>query len=196
MKTSIRRRDLMASYALLLTCSAGTTGNELEGVFDNVQWVSSSNSTVPNPNTQSLSLNPGDQVAFAVNMTTAGMTLNWVCVIVTATTTPGNRGQRLADNNSPFQVRSGKPATVLLASNTTNAVWPLTGFNAAGAPSSSGPYFGIQNLQIYADIPPGSTRPGRGVSQFEAVVVASCTDANNVMWQYGFDPEMDVNNNN
>ena len=187
----------MANYVLLLNCSAGANGTELEGDFDSQTWASNTNSPVVTPATTSLSVNPGDQVAFAVQAA-SGLTLNWVCVIVSAVTAPGNRNSRNADNNSPFRfgTAGSNVAAVLLVSNTTPAVWSFTGYSAAGAPSASGPYYGTPFMSITADVAPGSSRPGRNVSQYEAVIVASCTDSSNKTWQFAFDPEMDVNNNN
>lgn len=186
----------MANYALLLDCSVGNTTNDLEGVFDRVQWVSTTNSSCPDPSTTALSLNPGDQVAFAVNMTTPNVTLNWIAVMLDAVTTPGNRNQRAANNNSPFQITGSRPTILLLASDTGANVWPFTNFDAGGNLSSQGPYKGVQYLPVVRDLPPGSSTPNRNISQFEAVIVASVTDASGQMWQFGFDPEMDVNNNN
>ncbi len=51
-------------------------------------------------------------------------------------------------------------------------------------------------LNVVADIPPGNSSPNRNISQYEAVVVASLTDGSQQTWQFGFDPEMDVDNNN
>lgn len=192
----------MASYALLLACSTQADANSDEGVFDNVQWVSKTGNPCPNPASAALSLDPGDQVTFAVQVKDANGNLqpgwlNWVAVMVTAATAPGNRDARYADNNSPFRIGTGsRPNTVLLASSTGSGVWSLTKFDGNGNSSGTGNYQGVQYVTVAADIPPGSNRPSRNVSQYEAVVVASVTDNTGQMWQYGFDPEMDVNNNN
>ena len=50
-------------------------------------------------------------------------------------------------------------------------------------------------MPVVKDVPPGATSPNRSVSQYEAVVVASVTDASGNLWQFGFDPEVDVDNN-
>lgn len=191
----------MASYTLLLDCQTGGNPDDSEGVFRNVQWVSSTNNSCPNASTGSLSLNPGDQVTFAVQVKDANGNpqpawLNWIVVMVTATTAPGNRSQRYADNNSPFRIGSGgKPNTILLANSAgAGGTWRFQNIGSNGAPQASGPYQGLQFLTVVADTTPGS--PTRAVSRYEAAIVASITDTTGQLWQYGFDPEMDVNNNN
>jgi hypothetical protein len=191
----------MASYALLLDCQTGGNPDDNEGLFRSVRWVSSTNNRCPDPNTGALPLNPGDQVTFAVKVNDAAGNLqpgwlNWIVVMVTATTSPGNRGQRYADNNSPFRIGSGsKPNTILLANSAgAGGTWRFTNIGSNGGPDASGPYQGLQSLTVVADRVPGS--PTREVSRYEAAVVASITDSTGQLWQYGFDPEMDVNNNN
>ena len=49
---------------------------------------------------------------------------------------------------------------------------------------------------MLADVAPPGGGPNRALSQYEAVVVASVTDAAGNLWQFVFDPEVDVNNNN
>ena len=190
----------MAQYALLLNCSTGGSVTENEGVFDSVTWVSATNSSCPNPNTGSLTTNPGDQVTFAIQVkdgngvVQAGF-LNWVVVMVTAATAPGNRANRQANNNSPFRI-AGRPNTVLLAnSNGVGGTLRFTAYNAAGVPLATGPYQGFPYMNVVADVAPGGGGPNRNSSQYEAVIVASVTDASGNLWQFGFDPEVDVNNN-
>lgn len=194
----------MAQYALLLNCSTGGSVSENEGVFDSVSWVSTSNSTCPDPSSgPPLSLNPGDTVTFAVQVQDGNGALqtawlNWIVVMVTAVTVPGNRNNRNANNNSPFRIGSGaKPNTVLLASTDgAGGTDSFIGINAGGN-LASGPYQGFPYMTVVADVAPGSSGPSnRPTSQYEAVVVASVTDGTGATWQFGFDPEMDVNNNN
>lgn len=190
----------MAQYALLLNCSTGTAVGENEGVFDSVTWVSPSGNACVDPNTQALAMNAGDAVTFAIQVTDANGNsqpawLNWICVIVTAVTAPGNRRSRNADNNTPFRL-GGKPNTVLLANNTqAGGTSAFTTYGANGLPAS-GPYQGFAYMPVVKDVPPGASAPARSLSQYEAVVVASLTDSSGQLWQFGFDPEMDVNNNN
>ena len=200
----------MAQYALLLTCSTGGSVTENEGVFDTVQWVSATQNSCPDPNTASLQVNSGganpanaDQVTFAVQVKDGNGTvqtgwLNWVIVMVTAATAPGNRGDRNANNNSPFRIGGGsKPNTVLLANSTgAGGTLTFTAFNGSGTPTTGGPYQGFPYMPVVRDVAPGASSPNRSVSQYEAVVVASVTDASGNLWQFGFDPEVDVNNNN
>jgi hypothetical protein len=193
---------MMAQYALLLNCSTAGSVTENEGVFDSVTWVSPTGNSCPNPNSASLTTNPGDQVTFAVqvkdgNGVVQSGFLNWVVVMVTASTAPGNRGSRYADNNSPFRIgAAAKPNTVLLA-NSSGAGGTLTfsKFDNTGTSSTSGAYQGLPYMAVVADVAPGSSRPNRPLSQYEAVVVASVTDASGNLWQFGFDPEVDVTNN-
>ena len=191
----------MAQYALLLDCSTGGSVSENEGVFDAKTWVSTTNSSCPNPDTASLSLNPGDTVTFAVKVTDGNGVvqngfLNWVVVMVTATTAPGNRSNRNANNNSPFRIGSAaKPNTVLLAnSGSAGGTLAFTVYNSAGTPTTGGPYQGFPYMPVAADTAPGSSSPNRSLSQYEATIVASVTDAAGNLWQFGYDPEMDVNN--
>ena len=193
----------MAQYALLLNCSTAGSATENEGDFDSVTWVSPTGNSCPNPNTASLSTNPGDQVTFAVQVkdgngvVQAGF-LNWVVVMVTATTAPGNRSTRYANNNSPFRIgAAAKPNTVLLA-NSTGAGGTLTfsKFDTNGNSSATGAYQGLPYAAVVADVAPPGGGSNRALSQYEAVVVASVTDAAGNLWQFGFDPEVDVNNNN
>jgi hypothetical protein len=191
----------MAQYALLLNCSTAGSVSENEGDFDSVAWVSPTGNACPNPNTASLSLNPADQVTFLVQVKDANGVLqpgflNWIVVMVTAETAPGNRSNRYANNNSPFRIgAAAKPNTVLLAnSGGAGSTTRFTPYNANGVATPGGPYQGFPYLSIVADVPPGSTRPTRPVSQYESAIVASVTDASGNLWQFGFDPEMDVNN--
>jgi len=193
----------MAQYALLLNCSTAGSVTENEGVFDSVTWVSPTGNSCPDPNTASLSTNPGDQVTFVVQVTDAnGIVrpgfLNWVVVMVTASTAPGNRASRNANNNSPFRIGPAtKPNTVLLAnSNGAGGTLRFSTYDNNGNSSTSGNYQGFPYMTIVADVAPGGGGPTRPLSQYEAVVVASVTDSNNDLWQFGFDPEVDVNNNN
>jgi hypothetical protein len=190
----------MAQYALLLNCSTGGSVSENEGVFDSVTWVSTTNNSCPDPNSASLSLNPGDTVTFAVqvkdgNGVVQNGFLNWVVVIMTASTVPGNRSNRLANNNSPFRIgAASKPNTVLLAnSGSAGGTLPFSAYNAAGTPTTGGPYQGFPYMTVVADTAPGGGSPNRATSQYEATIVASVTQAQ-TLWQFAFDPEMDVTN--
>lgn len=191
----------MAQYALLLNCSTAGSVSENEGVFDSVTWVSTTNSSCPDPDTSSLSLNPGDTVTFAVQVKDSNGNLqptwlNWVVVMVTAATVPGNRANRLANNNSPFRIgAASKPNTVLIAnSGSAGGTLAFTAYSAGGAPTTGGPYQGLPYMSVVTDNGPGL--PNRRTSQFEASIVASLTDASGNLWQFGYDPEVDVNNNN
>jgi hypothetical protein len=192
----------MAQYALLLNCSTAGDATENEGAFDSVSWVSRTGNSCPNPNTASLSANPGDQVTFAVQVkdgngvVQAGF-LNWVVVMVTASTAPGNRANRNANNNSPFRIgAASKPNTVLLAnSNGAGGTSTFSAYDGTGTVNSAGTYQGFGYQPVVADVAPPGGGPNRATSQYEAVVVASVTDAAGNLWQFGFDPEMDVNNN-
>ena len=191
----------MAQYALLLTCSTGGSVSENEGVFDSVTWVSTTNSSCPNPNSAALSLNPGDTVTFAVQVTDGNGVvqsgfLNWVVVMVTAATAPGNRSNRLANNNSPFRIgAAAKPNTVLLANSVgAGGTLTFTAYNGGGTPTTGGTYQGLPYMPVVADTAPGGGGPNRQTSQYEATIVASVTDASGNLWQFGYDPEVDVNN--
>jgi hypothetical protein len=194
---------MMAQYALLLNCSTAGSVSENEGDFDSVTWVSPTGNSCPDPDTTSLSTNPGDQVTFAVQVKDANGVLqpgflNWVVVMVTAATAPGNRSNPYANNNSPFRIgAAAKPNTVLLA-NSAGAGGTLTfsKFGSTGTSSANGPYQGFPYMTVVADVAPPGGGPNRQLSQYEAVVVASVTDASGNLWQFGFDPEVDVNNNN
>jgi hypothetical protein len=192
---------MMAQYSLLLTCSTAGSVTENEGVFDTVTWVSLTNNSCPDPDTASLSTDPGDQVTFAVQVTDGNGVvqngfLNWVVVMVTAATAPGNRSQRYANNNSPFRIgAAAKPNTVLLANSTgAGGTLTFTAYDGAGRPTTGGPYQGFPYMTIVSDNAPGA--PNRQNSQYEAVIVASVTDAAGNLWQFGYDPEVDVDNNN
>jgi hypothetical protein len=192
---------MMAQYALLLNCSTAGSVSENEGDFDSVTWVSPTGNSCPDPNTASLSLNPGDQVTFLVQVKDGNGVLqsgflNWIVVMVTAETAPGNRSNRYANNNSPFRIgAASKPNTVLLAnSGGAGGTTSFTAYNSSGTPTSGGPYQGFPYQTIVADVAPPGGGPNRAVSQYESVVVASVTDGSGNLWQFGFDPEMDVNN--
>jgi hypothetical protein len=191
---------MMASYCLLLDCSTGTDNSEQEGVFDNVQWVSYDGGSVSNPNTQAQSLNPNDNVTFAVQVkdssgASQSTWLQWLTAIVSAQTAPGNRASRNADNNSPFRI-NGKPQTFLGANiNGAGGLVAFSGFDSTGRPNTSGPYFGFPYAVVVKDVPPGQNQPARNTSQYEAVIVASVTDSSGLIWQFAYDPEMDVENN-
>jgi hypothetical protein len=193
----------MAKYALLLNCSTVGNATDNEGAFDSVTWVSPTGNSCPNPNSAALDLDPGDQVAFAVQVKDSSGNqqttwLDWIAVIVTASTQPGNRSNRNADNNSPFRIGTGNvPNTVLLANDDgAGGTWTFTNYDSNGNVVTTGSfaYQGMAYLTINADIPPGKTAPDRHTSQYEAVVVASLTDSNGKTWQFAFDPEMDVDN--
>jgi hypothetical protein len=194
---------MMAQYVLLLNCSTAGSASENEGDFDSVTWVSPTGNSCPDPNTASLSTDPGDQVTFAVqvkdgNGVVQSGFLNWVVVMVTAATAPGIRANRYANNNSPFRIgAAAKPNTVLLA-NSAGAGGTLTfsKFDSTGTPSTTGAYQGFPYMSVVADVAPPGGGPNLAVSQYEAVVVASVTDASGTLWQFGFDPEVDVDNNN
>jgi hypothetical protein len=192
----------MAHYCLLLDCSTGSNNAEQEGLFDNVQWVSYDGGNTSNPNTQSQSLSPGDWVTFAVqvkdgNGTSQAGWLQWLVAIVNASTQPGNRQNRQADNNSPFRI-GGKVQTYWGA-NAAGAgnLSTFTTYDSTGQVNSQGTYLGFPYEQVVADVPPGKSSPDRSVSQYEAVLVASVTTTPSPgqIWQFGYDPEMDVNNN-
>jgi hypothetical protein len=193
---------LKAQYALLLNCSTGGSVTENEGVFDSVTWVSATNDSCPNPNTAPLAANVNDQITFAVQVKDGNGVvqtgwLNWMVVMLTAATTHGNRGNRKADNNSPFRIGGGsKPNTVLLANQAgAGGTLTFTAFNGSGTPQTGGPDQGFPYMAAVKDIPPGASSPNRAISEYEATVVASVTDASGNLWQFGFDPEVDVNNN-
>jgi hypothetical protein len=196
----------MAAYVLMCVAKTGSATTEQEGEFDSQQWVSpGNNATMPNPNTTALSgVQDGDEIGFAVKVLDASNTiqtqgqLNWVSVSVSAVTQVGNRAVRFADNDSPFRIGSGnRPNTMLLASSSGSPAG-LQDYNDLGQPVSAGTgtYRGMPLLRVWRDLPPGKSSPNRPVSQYEAVIGCSVTDASQVMWQYTFDPEVDVQNGN
>ena len=194
----------MATYVLMCTAKLGTTPEENEGVFDSVTWVSPTQTTLPDPATTSLDVSPGDQVGFAIQVQDANGVvqngwLTWVAVAVSAVTAPGNRKSPMADNNSPFRIgTAAKPNTVLLATNQGGTAGTFASFTPNGSQGSNGTTtaLGTPLSAIYADIPPGSSTPNRRVSQYEAVITCSITNpTTGAMWQFTFDPEMDVENN-
>lgn len=195
----------MATYVLMCTAKLGASADENEGVFDSVAWVSPTATSLPDAGTATLAVRPGDQIGFAVQVQDSGgnqvnSLLNWVSVAVSACTPPGNRRNRLADNNSPFRIGTSgttpTPNTVLLASNSPGGPASFQPYDASGNSVSPGVCLGTQLSTIVADVPPGANAPGRPVSQYEAVITCSITDTGNRMWQFTFDPEMDVTNGN
>ena len=196
----------MAIYVLMCVAKTGSTTAEQEGEFDSKQWMSpGNNATMPDPNTTPLTgVQDGDEIGFAIKVLdgnnavqTQGQ-LNWISVSVSAVTQAGNRTIRFADNDSPFRIGSGnRPNTILLASS-SGAPAALQDYNDLGQPviAGTGTYRGMPLLRVCKDIPPGASSPNRAVSQYEAVIGCSVTDVNNVMWQYTFDPEVDVQNGN
>ena len=196
----------MATYVLMCVAKTGSTTTEQEGEFDSVTWMSpGNNATMPNPATGALTgVQDGDYIGFAVKVLDANNTvqtqgqLNWVSVSVSAVTEVGNRTIRYADNDSPFRIGSGnRPNTMLLASS-GGAPAGMQDYNDVGQAvnAGTGTYRGIPLLRVYKDVPPGNSSPNRPTSQYEAVIGCSVTGSGNVMWQYTFDPEVDVQNGN
>lgn len=190
------------NYVLICVAKLAGSVAENEGVFDQVTWTQQgSTATLPDPATAALVVNPNDQIAFAVQVydgtgNLANNLLQWIAVSVSASTQPGNRGQRLADNNSPFRIGTGnRPNTVLLARNAAQGSNPAGVFAPYQDPQNVAA-LGTALLQVYADIPPGSTSSQRPISQYEAVVTCSINAADGQMWQFTFDPEVDVQNGN
>ena len=194
----------MATYLLLCTAKLGTSADENEGAFDSVVWLSPGQNSLPDPATDPLVTQPADTIGFAIQVQDANgnvvnSLLSWVSVSMSASTAPGNRQSRFADNESPFRIGSGnRPNTVLLASNQGGTAAPFQGYDATG--NTTGPVvaLGTQLATVVADIPPGQSSPARRVSQFEAVVTCSITDTQTPpqMWQFTFDPEVDTENGN
>ena len=193
----------MATYLLQCIAKLGSSADENEGVFDSVQWLSPGNNSLPNPATDPLVVQVNDTIGFAIQVQDANgnvvnSLLNWISVSMSASTAPGNRNTRYADNESPFRIGNGRrPNTVLLATNQGGAA-PFQGYDATG--STTGPFvsLGTQLATVVADIPPGKSSPDRSKSQFEAVVTCSITDTQTPpqMWQFTFDPEVDTENGN
>jgi hypothetical protein len=196
----------MATYVLMCVAKTGSTTAEQEGEFDSVTWLSPGNTaTMPNPATAALTgVQDGDEIGFAVKVVdgnnavkTQGQ-LNWVSVSVSAVTQAGDRTIRYADNDSPFRIGSGnRPNTMLLASSSGSPAG-MQDYNDVGQPvtAGTGTYRGLPLLRVWKDVPPGRSTPARPTSQYEAVIGCSVTDSSGVMWQYTFDPEVDVQNGN
>ncbi len=196
----------MANYVLMCVAKTGTSTDEMDGVFDSVQWVSpGNNATMPVPAVAPLAgLQSGDKVSFAVQVQDAtgavqNGQLDWVSVSVSAVTAPGNRNTRFADNSSPFRIGSGSRSNTMLLASKSGSPGGMSDYAADGTllpPGSTGAFRGLGMLQIYSDVPQGKTAPNRASSQYEAVIGCSVTAADGSLWQFTFDPEMDVNNGN
>jgi hypothetical protein len=193
----------MATYLLQCIAKLGSSVDENEGAFDSVTWLSPGISSLPDPATAPLVVQVHDTIGFAIQVKDANNNvvnnlLNWIAVSMSASTAPGNRNTRYADNESPFRIGNGqRPNTVLLATNQGGAA-SFQGYDATG--STTGPIvsLGTQLATVVADVPFGKSSPDRSTSQFEAVVTCSITDTKNPpqMWQFTFDPEVDTENGN
>jgi hypothetical protein len=187
-----------AHFLLKLDCDTTAEPTDIEGAFELATWVSYDGGPVVDPNTDDLELVVGDQIAFAVSINQTGTSqgnptwLNWLVVIMSATTPGGNRSQRAAGNNSPFRLSGTRTPLTLLLNGGPGAAFQR--FNADGSLNTTGPYIGAGYAAVVSDTVPGSTNPVFPVSKYEATLVASLTDSTGIVWQFSFDPEMDVDN--
>ena len=194
----------MATYLLQCIAKLGSSADENEGAFDSVNWLSPGNNSLPNPATDPLVVQVNDTIGFAIqvqdaNGTVVNSLLNWISVSMSASTAPGNRTTRYADNESPFRIGNGqRPNTVLLATNQGGTAASFQGYDATGSTTGPSVSLGTQLATVVADVPPGKSSPDRSRSQFEAVVTCSITDTQTPpqMWQFTFDPEVDTENGN
>ena len=194
----------MARFLLVLNCETSGDVTDNEGAFETTTWVSPDGAPVVDPDTAALQLSArnGDQVAFAVGVEDSGGNsqpgwLTWLSATVSASTDPNNRRTRYASNNSPFRAsaNSTRPLNLLLANQSgAGGTWGFTRYNTDGTPNASGPLVGTPYLTVGRDIPPGQNAPAFSTSKFEATVVASVTDSASNVWQFSYDPEMDVDN--
>jgi hypothetical protein len=184
-----------ARFLLKLDCETTDNGLDDQGQFKTVAWVSPPPESAPIviPDTDNLPLMVGDKIAFAVGINgSANPTgLTWLNVVLTASTDPHQRSTRYANNSSPFRMNgTTTPLSLLLINGTFQR------YAANGAEDANGPYIGSPYFDVVKDATRGSSAPTwPPTSKYEATIVASLT-VDGTVWQYSYDPEMDVDNGN